>query len=139
MTTPYNHQGFPVGHCWYYRRGGDILKPKPIRASVCAEARRGYMAREIEAIDRMVEPKRSAKLRELQQTFQRQLREDLSRYRQLAHQIRQERRTHAEPIDRPIATCIYMAISLKFSHLFNDFALLDQVNHLLTQQGDLFG
>lgn len=139
MTQVYELNGYPVGHCWYYRLGGDILKPKAIRQYVRTCGGRGYMAQEIEGIDRMSEPKRSAKLRELQQTFQRHLSEDLSRYRQLAHQIRQERRTHAEPIERPIATCIYMGVSLKFSHLFNDFAHLDQVDHLLTRQGDLFG
>lgn len=139
MTQAYEFKGYSIGHCWYYRLGGDILKPKAIRDYVRFTGGRGYMADDIDVIDRMAEPARSIKLRELQAKFRIDLASDLARYRQVAHQIRQDRLSGDSTTDAPIATCIYMAISLKFAHLYNDFAHLDQVENLLTLQGDLFG
>ncbi|GAA6176980.1 hypothetical protein NBRC116593_28990 [Sulfitobacter pacificus] len=139
MTQAYEHKGYPVGHCCYYGLGGAILKPKAIRDYVRANAGRGYMADDIEDIGRMAEPKRSVKLRELKLKFRDDLASDGARYRQLAHQIRKERNQSDLPKEAPIASCIHMAISLKFAHLYNGFAHLGQIEALLSQQGDLFG
>ncbi|QBX99530.1 hypothetical protein E2K80_01305 [Rhodophyticola sp. CCM32] len=132
------HEDYPVGHSWYYRLGGETLKPKAIRAEVIASGYEGYRGDEIEAIDQMAEPVRSQKLRALNATVPRDLKCDLARYRQIASDIRRLPR-NGIIAEHPISSCPYMAISLKYAHLSNSFAHLTRLEKLLTQQGDLFG
>ena len=50
--TPKNLTGYNFGHPWYYVLGGEILSPKQIRADVSAGNYQGYMAEEINAVDK---------------------------------------------------------------------------------------
>lgn len=136
--TRVTHEGYSVGHCWYYRLGGDILKPKAIRDYVVAAGYSGYMAEDINAADRMDEPARSAKLRAMRAKFADEITFDLRRYRAVASEIRRLRRAGIIA-DVGIANCPYLALSLKFAHLSNGFAHLNSIEDLLTRQGDLFG
>jgi len=135
--THITHEGYSVGHCWYYRLGGAILKPKAIRDHIIAKGFTGYMAEDIEAADRMDEPSRSAKLRAMKSSVTDEIRADLSRYREIAAKIRRFRRAGIIA-DMGVTNCPYLALSLKFAHLCNGFAHLNRIEDLLAQQGDLF-
>ena len=66
-----------------------------------------------------------------------ELRNSILRYRQLAFQLRQERR---QP-DNGAIECndLHMGLSLKHTHIYNDIAHLILLDDLLKQQSDLFG
>lgn len=136
--TQITQEGYPVGHSWYYRLGGDILKPKAIRDYVVAAGFAGYLAEEITVADRMDEPARSAKLRAMKARTADDIRSDLRRYREIASEIRSLRQAGIVT-NTCVTTCPYLAISLKFAHLSNGFAHLNRIDDLLTQHGDLFG
>ncbi|WP_107495998.1 hypothetical protein [Thalassobius sp. I31.1] len=138
LQTHITHEGYSVGHYWYYRLGGSILKPKAIRGYVIAARFTGYMAEDIDAVDRMDEPARSTKLRAMKAKVAGDITSDLSRYREVASEIRNLRRAGLT-VDRSATNCPYLSISLKFAHLSNGFAHLNRINELLTRQGDLFG
>ena len=132
--TPKNLPGYNFGHPWYYVLGGEILLPKQIRAEVSAGNYQGYMAEEINAVDNKPEPHRSEALRAFKEKFLKDLAEDISRYRQIACAIRRDRAEN--PIF--IEPDIHADISLKYAHIYNDFAHLNYIEDLLAQQGDLF-
>ena len=67
-----------------------------------------------------------------------QLQSDLSRYRQLAHELRQRRRGNPMDCERPICLDVHTNMSLKFAHIYNDFAHLFFLDDLPSHQGDLF-
>lgn len=136
--TDVTHEGYPVGHCWYYRLGGEILKPKAIRAVVIETGYGGYLSEDINRADQAAEPARSQKLRALKDQVLEDLSCDLSRYRQVAFEIHGLRR-EGIAIDKPITNCPYMTMSLRYAHVSNGFAHLARIDALLTQQGDLFG
>jgi len=114
--------------------GGEILSPKQIRAEVSAGNYQGYMAEEINAIDNKPEPHRSEALRAFKAKFLKDLAEDISRYRQIACAIRRDRAENSVFIEPD--SCA--DISLKYAHIYNDFAHLNCIEDLLAQQGDLF-
>lgn len=131
--------GYSPGHPWYYLLGGAVLMPRAILAQTRASGYRGCYASMIEEADRLAEPKRSTKLRALQQRFFEDLRRDLSRYRTCVRNLRVYRQKSIGS-DQP-AQCegVHVAISLKHNHLVNDFAHLVWLDELMTRQGDLFG
>ena len=133
------HQGRHAGHPWYYLLGGVVPTPKQIQAEAVASDYCGYMADDIRQIDKMSEPKRSDKLRKLQTKFKADLRDDLSRYREVVRELHCERKTN--PLRDIPVSCndVHTAMSLKNAHLYNDFAHLHFLDELLGRQMDLFG
>lgn len=139
MTKTFTpHGGYNVGHPWYFRLGGAIPSPKQIKTEVESQGYRGYLAGDIDAAAAKSEPQRSDTLRALRKQVLRDLRKDLSRYRECACELRRFRRA-GEVDDRPLTCDVYTAISLKSSHLTNGFANLRTIDEALTVQGDLFG
>ncbi len=139
MTAPLKkYRGYHAGHPWYYLLGGDIAKPRQILNLVRLGDYRGYAEADIKAADHKHEPKRSSELRKFQRKFEADLKQDLSRYRALVRQLHAERTQ--EPPREPLQSCndTHTAMSLKFSHLINDFAHLVYLDDLLSRQGDLF-
>jgi len=66
------------------------------------------------------------------------LRRDLSIYREVVRELRKEREQN--PPQEPFQCCndVHTAMSLKFSHIINDFAHLVYLDDLLSRQADLF-
>ncbi|MCF8466219.1 MAG: hypothetical protein K9G33_02355 [Sneathiella sp.] len=129
--------GYHAGHPWYYRLGGPIPTPRQIKAEVESKDYRGYLAGDIDAAAVKSEPQRSETLRALREQVLGDLRRDLARYRECAQELRTFRCAE-EQDDRPLTCNIYLAISLKVSHLTNDFANLRTIDDALSVQGDLF-
>jgi len=136
---PQNLTGYNFGHPWYYVLGGEILSPKQIRAEVSARNFQGYMAEEVNAVDNKPEPHRSEALRAFKAKFLKDLAEDISRYRQIARAIRRDRAENPVFIEPDSCDNNHTDISLKYAHIYNDFAHLNFIEYLLAQQGDLFG
>ena len=139
MTLPLKkHCGYHAGHPWYYLLGGDIPKPRQILNLVRLGDYRGYAEADIKAADNKSEPKRSAELRTFQKKFTADLKRDLVIYRKFARELRKEREHN--PPREPFQCCndVHTAMSLKFSHMINNFAHLVYLDELLTRQGDLF-
>lgn len=134
-----NLTSYNFGHPWYYVLGGKILSPKQIRAEVSAGNYQGYMAEEITAVDNKQEPYRSEALRAFKAKFLNDLAEDISRYRQIACAIRRDRVENPVFIEPDSCADNHTDISLKYAHIYNDFAHLNYIEDLLAQQGDLFG
>ncbi|EFO34061.1 hypothetical protein TRICHSKD4_0550 [Roseibium sp. TrichSKD4] len=118
--------------------GGDIPRPRQILNLVRLGDYRGYAEADINEADNRSEPKRSAELRKFQKKFTADLKRDLAIYRKVVRKLREEREQN--PPREPLQRCedIHTAMSLKFSHLVNDFAHLVYLDELLTRQGDLF-
>lgn len=129
---------YNVGHPWYYLLGGEILKPKAIMAQVKASGYRGYRADEIDAADRLPEPKRSQRLRRFEQEVRVTLQRDLRRYRALACELRSERLSRGIPECPTVCNGLHTAISLKYAHVYNGFAHLEALSCLSEHQMDLF-
>lgn len=133
------HHGYSSGHPWYYHLGGKRLSLKEIQAEVIASGYRGYRADDIENADQMAEPKRSETLRRLRADANRSLREDVSRYRELARKLTAHRRASGDEPTGGICDCVHTNIGLKHNHIYNQFAHLHFIDSLLAKQGDLFG
>lgn len=138
-TRPENLTGFSAGHPWYYTLGGAILSPKQIRADVLESDCQGYMAEDIQAVDKKPEPHRSEALRAFKVKFTKELAKDISCYRQTACKIRQDRVENPMDVEPDLCADIHVDISLIYSHISNDFTHLNSIEDLLAQQGDLFG
>ena len=136
ILTP--HCGYHAGHPCYFRLGGAIPSPRQIKAQVESDDYRGYLAEDIDAAAAKSEPQRSDKIRAMRERVLKDLGKDLSRYRECAQELRRFRRA-GEQDERPLTCNIYLAISLKTSHLTNGFANLRTIDDALTVQGDLFG
>ena len=139
MNAPLKkHGGYQAGHPWYYLLGGDIPTPRQILNSVKLGDYRGYAEADITAADQKHEPKRSEELRKFQQKFKEDLWRDISRYREVVRELCKER--EQDPQKEPFQSCndVHTAMSLKFSHLVNDFAHLVHLDDLLSRQADLF-
>lgn len=132
------HCGYSAGHPWYYVLGGDIPTLKQIQAQVIASGYRGYLAEDLRQIDSMSEPKRSEKLRNWQSVFRKDLKEDISQYRKMVRDLRQDCIDHVEQEKPTDCRDIHVSMSLKNSHLSNDFAHLHFLDELLGKQLDLF-
>jgi hypothetical protein len=131
--------GYRPGHPWYYYLGGAPLSLKRIRENVRASGYRGYLAEDIAAIDRKAEPQRSAELRRLRTRFMADLKNDVSRYRQVVRNLSRYRQSGQSDCTFAICNDVHVAISLKHNHLYNDFGHLILLDDLLNRQGDLFG
>ena len=132
------HHGYNVGHPWYYYLGGAIPMPKQIFCHVEQGSYGGYMAGEIVKTDKRPEPQRTEHLRALRQKFKSDLFEDLNRYRELVRELRIYRDQALPRDEQAVCDNIHTNMSLKTSHLINDFAHIISLNRLLDQQRDLF-
>lgn len=104
------HQGYNLGHPWYYLLGGPIPTVKTIQANVIAGDYAGYLARTISEVDRKAEPQRSTKLDALRAQIVEDLHDDITRYRTCARDLqkrarltkmaRQTRRDHRAGMQR---------------------------------------
>ncbi|AUQ50909.1 hypothetical protein PhaeoP83_02659 [Phaeobacter inhibens] len=133
------YQDYPTGHPWYYFLGGKVLTPKQILEATRQSGYQGYRRDGIAKAADLCESQRSAKLRAIRDEALQGVKDDLTRYRQLALTLyRHGRKPPA--LDR-VTACddIHTNISLKHNHLVNGFAHLLTIDLLLSQQGDLFG
>ena len=122
-----------AGHPWYYVRGNEVLSPKEIRQEVIDDGYRGYLKDEIMAIDRMAEPKRSQKLRQIREKTIEELKEDISRYRQCNLELHRYRLKSLQS-DEPFGCHdVHTNIGLKHNHIYNCFAHLVLLDELDTQ------
>ena len=136
------HCGYHAGHPWYYLLGGDIPTPKQIQADAIAANYCGYKADDLRKIDQQAEPRRSENLRKWQAKFRKDLKSDLSRYREVVRELRQYRETQDLDVVPSCCDDAHTAMSLKHAHLYNDFAHLHFLDELLSKGGnqlDLFG
>lgn len=129
-----NH--YTPGHPWFYVLGGPVQSLKAIRRSVELSGYRGYRD-EIERAARKAEPKRSAALAALRAKIEVEFASDISGYRRAARTLYLYRR-RADLAETPECEGVHVAISLKYSHLFNDFAHLIWIDSLEAQQLSLF-
>lgn len=125
------------GHPWYYLLGGPVLKPSAIREAASRSIYHGYRAADIDKVDAMQEPKRSAALRAIREEVLEELRRDLSCYREVARELRCYRQETAGSPLPEISADVHTAISLKHNHLYNDFAHLLRLDAALSRQRDL--
>ena len=137
ISLPLNETGYCPGHPWYYVRGGKILSLKQIRFEAEQADYRGYMPDRLDEIDGKPEPQRSESLRQLRAKILEDLKRDVSRYKELANQLRRYRQ---QGVVEEGNSCgdVHTAISLKHNHLYNDFAILREIETMLSKQGDLF-
>jgi len=131
------YHDYHPGHCWFYKLGGKRLSLKAIRASVMQSGYIGYMREDIDKADALPEPKRSIKLREFKAKVMQDLASDIARYRQCARELAQHRKIHGQ-IDENECADIFVSISLKHNHIYNDFAHLITLKKLLNKQPSLF-
>ena len=142
MIERITYKSYDSGHPWYYLLGGPVLKPRDILHSTITRGYRGWMETEIVAADNKAEPERSSILRLMRKHAYEHYKSDICRYRQLAYAITERRRKHGL-IQRDDSGAFLLdesdtAISLKHNHLYNDFAHLTLIDHLLARQPDLF-
>ena len=138
MTDPLKpHHGYSAGHPWYYVLGGDTPRIKEIRDHVASRSYRGYLAEDIETANKLPEPKRTEALEALRNSANKALQEDISRYRRAAQELRAFRDLDGDKSAEPVCLDVHVALSLKFNHLFNDFAHLHYLDSL-PKQLDLF-
>lgn len=125
------------GHPWFYKLGGKRLSLKAIREAVKSGDYKGYLATDIAKADRMAEPKRTAVLRAILDKARQDLTADIARYRECAFELAQHRREH-ERIDDNGCADVFVNISLKHNHIYNGFAHLHTLEHLISRQPSLF-
>lgn len=133
------HGGYSAGHPWYYYLGGRRPRLKEIRADAEASSFGGYMARDIEQADGLSEPKRSHRLRAMRVQVCEELARDVSGYREQARALARRRQAGLDEVIEASCHDVHIGLSLKHSHLSNDFAHLAKLDELLAKQGDLFG
>lgn len=130
------------GHPWYYKLGGKVLNPSAIMEEVKKENYRSYIADDITKAGNMAEPKRSAKLRAIKTKHVEMLACDLERYRELVQQLRELRKAQGDVDLSNDCLDLYVSLSLKHNHIYNDMAVLLYADTLLCKpaaQLDLFG
>ncbi len=130
--------GYDAGHPWYYLLGGAVPYPKQIRAQVIARGYRGYMEERIKSASKKPEPQRSETLRAIKLQVMDELRGNLSCYRELARKLNAYRELNPLGEGRPQCHDIHTGMSLKFAHIYNDFAHLNFIATLPNQQRDMF-
>ncbi|MEE8058525.1 MAG: hypothetical protein V3T17_11920 [Pseudomonadales bacterium] len=135
-----NETGDKAGHPWYYKLGGAVHKPKQILSSVKKSGYQGYKRDDIKQADNKYEPERSVTLSALRKSALKDLRSDLERYRAFACKLRDYRLMGKSGQEvQPIYSDTHVSMSLKYNHLYNDFAHWVLIDDLLSQQADLFG
>jgi len=130
---------YKPGHPWYYKLGGAVHKPKAILTTVKNSRYQGYKRDDINRADDRAEPQRSSSLRSLREEALTELRSNLEIYRGCACELREYRLLDENEQDaQPMCADIHTSMSLKYNHLYNDFAHLIMIDDLLSQQRDLF-
>ncbi|WP_156884543.1 hypothetical protein [Stappia stellulata] len=129
--------GYSAGHPWYYLLGGPVPTLKQIRSYAEKFERRGYRAEEIDAAHRLPEPKRTHALSKIRADIMEELRRDISGYRRAAKNLTEYRKQHQPEASPRICDGVHVAISLKLSHLLNDFIHLQKLDSIPSQL-DLF-
>lgn len=130
-------KGYSPGHPWFYVLGGPVLPLKTIRAQLQSSGYTGYRD-QIEKAAKKPEPKRSAELTRLQDEVQQELKRDVSGYRTAARNLSLYRQRQDLDHEKPECEGLHIAISLKYNHLYNDFAHLIQIERLKSSQRSLF-
>ena len=134
-----NETGYQPGHPWYYKIGGAVPKPKAILAAVKTSGYQGCKRDYISLADNRHEPARSSDLRLLRLSVLNDFQAHLRLYREYARKLRDYRQMGtAEQEAQPICSDIHTSMSLKYNHLYNDFAHLVFIDELLSKQMDLF-
>lgn len=136
---PLTHKNYNAGHPWYYFLGGSIPSLKEIQDDARQSKYQGYRRDDIAAADRKSEPTRSNALRAIRSDVLIELKRDIAGYRKRALELHRYRAANALPDEPVVCDGIHTNISLKHSHLFNDFGHLIYLDELLSKQGDLFG
>lgn len=137
-SEAYEHRGYCPGHPWYYFLGGRPHRPREILEATRQCGYQGYARDDIKAADAMAEPKRSATLRALQTKFRADLKQDLSKYRAYVRNLRLYRLKHGNKPEGRVCDGVHVAMSLKHSHMVNNFGHLIFLDELLSKQRDLF-
>lgn len=137
MRLDHTHAGYNSGHPCYYKFGGRVLLPSEIKSSVDLESYPDLMIEDVLTASAMAEPIRSERLRGLRQRAREDLSRDLAIYLDRARELN-KRRLDLDPPEQPICSCVYVAMSLKHNHLYNDYARLMICERHLSKQGDLF-
>lgn len=137
-NQPYRIRGYGPGHPWYYILGGAVLSPKQIRAEVIRRGYRGCSVYDIDKADAKSEPQRSEQLRRIRAKAKEALRNDLSRYREVARELHQHRKQLQHGEHEPQCENVHTSMSLKHNHIYNDFAHIVTIDALLARQQDLF-
>ncbi len=134
-----NWKGYSCGHPWYYFLGGPILSLRQIRTDAESAKFGGYRRDQIEHMENMAEPKRSQERRKLISETKASLAKDISRYRQCVRDLRHARLLEISgDYDGRSCRDIDVSMSLKVSHIFNEFCHLKMLDEA-PQQFDLFG
>lgn len=136
MSAP-DTRGYRPGHPWYYLLGGQVLPPKVIRFEARLADYKGYRQEEILSAAEKSEPQRTKLLNKIRDEVRCSLTANISRYREVVRELHAYRKAHA---DKPIPYCseaVHTSMSLKYAHIYNDFAHLDLLDSL-PQQADLF-
>ncbi|MBB4022540.1 MULTISPECIES: hypothetical protein [Actibacterium] len=136
MSAP-DTGGYAPGHPWYYLLGGDILPPKAIRIEARLAEYKGYRQEEILNAAAKPEPQRSKFLHKIRAEVQQSLKDNISRYREVARELHTYRRSHSREPTPNCSESVHMSMSLKYAHIYNDFAHLDLLDSL-PQQASLF-
>lgn len=136
MSEQITYHGYNASHPWYYVRGGSVLSPRTILEMTRGSQYRGYKREYIQKADNMEEPKRSEELRRLRETCLAEIKDDISIYRRCVRELSAYRETGCKELD---CKDVHVSMSLKVSHLTNDFAHLIWLDDLLSVQADLFG
>lgn len=133
MSAPVT-RGYRPGHPWYYLLGGEVLPPKVIRFEVRLAEYKGYRQEEILSAAAKPEPGRSKALRKIRDEVRQSLKDNISRYREVARELHAYRRSYA---GEPVPSCsesVHTAMSLKYAHIYNDFGHLDLGSGLIARK-----
>lgn len=131
------HEGYNVGHPWYYFLGGAVPTLNQIRTDAIVSGYMGYRKADIETAHAKSEPKRSSLLRTIRKDIKLRLSNDISRYREVVRDLHAYQSGYT---DRNHISCteVHMSMSLKYAHIYNGFAHLHTLDNLPNQQIDLF-
>lgn len=110
-----------------------------IETSVSRTNYRGYRERDLARADKLPEPRRSAELRQLHEWAKSELAADHERYLHYVAKLAIRRQDPNDPAgaDESPWDELYTALSLKYCHLFNDFAHLRTLREMLERQPSL--
>jgi hypothetical protein len=129
--------GYSAGHPWYYLLGGTVPTLKQISAYAQKFEQRGYRVEEIDAAHRLPEPKRTQTLSKIRADIMEGMHRDISGYRRAARNLTEYRKNHQPEASPRCCDDVHVAISLKLSHLLNDFIHLQKLDSIPSQL-DLF-
>ena len=131
---------YQPGHPWFCLQGGTPPTPGQIEADAAGSPYGSYRVNDIAKADKLPEPRRSAELRELLAWAELELAQDRERYAHYVAKLAIRRRDSEDPAgaDTSIWDELCTALSLKYCHLFNDFAHQRSLRHLVDRQPSLF-